>query len=114
MNTEGTAQLRDPHSGFIAYVPVGSVKKGEALVTTGANGKTTACAVCHGGVLQGIGPVPGIAGRGPSYIAPPALRYEGRSSLKGEWTATDEAGGRGKLTNDDIVVLSLRIWLHCP
>ena len=26
---------RDPKSGFIAYVPVGSIKKGEALVKTG-------------------------------------------------------------------------------
>ncbi|MGH9784350.1 MAG: c-type cytochrome, partial [Terriglobia bacterium] len=34
-NPEHTEVLRDPRSGFIAYVPVGSVKKGEALVTTG-------------------------------------------------------------------------------
>src|SRR6266571_6870593 len=30
-NVERTTQLRDPRSGFIAYVPVGSVKKGETL-----------------------------------------------------------------------------------
>ena len=30
--------LRDPRSGFIAYAPVGSIKKGEALVRTGGNG----------------------------------------------------------------------------
>jgi len=34
-------RLRDPRSGFIAYVPVGSIKRGEALVTTGGAGKTT-------------------------------------------------------------------------
>ena len=28
------AELRDPKSGFIDYVPVGSIKKGEALATT--------------------------------------------------------------------------------
>src|SRR5215472_15855983 len=66
-NTEGTELLRDARSGFFAYVPVGSIKKGEALVTTGA-GKTTACAVCHGPDLKGMGPVPGLAGRSPSYI----------------------------------------------
>jgi cytochrome c553 len=38
--------LRDPRSGFIAYVPVGAVKKGEALVKTGG-GKTTAWAGWH-------------------------------------------------------------------
>ena len=34
-NPERTEMLRDPRSGFIAYAPVGSVKKGEALVKTG-------------------------------------------------------------------------------
>jgi cytochrome c553 len=66
-DTERTEILRDPRSGFIAYVPVGSLKKGEALVTTGG-GKTTACGVCHGADLKGLGPVPGIAGRSPSYL----------------------------------------------
>ena len=27
--------IRNPHSGFIAYVPPGSIKKGEALAKTG-------------------------------------------------------------------------------
>jgi len=66
-NTDDTELLRNPRSGFIAYAPVGSVKKGEALVTSGA-GKTTQCAVCHGADLLGLGPVPGIAGRSPSYV----------------------------------------------
>ena len=67
-NVEGTEVLRDARSGFIAYVPPGSVKKGETLVTTGG-GKTTQCSVCHGPDLRGLGPVPGIAGRSPSYMA---------------------------------------------
>jgi cytochrome c553 len=62
-------RLRNPKSGFIAYVPVGSIKRGEGLATTGANGKTTACAVCHGPELKGLGPVPNLAGRSPSYLA---------------------------------------------
>lgn len=66
-DAEGTEVLRDARSGFTAYVPVGSLKKGEALVTTGA-GKTTKCGVCHGENLTGLGPVPGIAGRSPSYL----------------------------------------------
>jgi len=60
--------LRDPRAGFIAYVPVGSVKRGEALVKSGA-GRTTACGICHGADLKGLGPVPGLAGRSPSYAA---------------------------------------------
>jgi cytochrome c553 len=67
-NTVATAVLRDDHSGFIAYVPVGSIKKGEDLVVRGGARKTSPCAECHGANLQGLGPVPGIAGRSPSYI----------------------------------------------
>ena len=54
-------------SGFVAYVPVGSVKRGEMFVTTGGAGRTVRCGLCHGDDLKGLGPVPGIAGRSPSY-----------------------------------------------
>ena len=63
------ATSRDPHSGFVAYVPKGSVAKGKALVTTGGNGKTITCTICHGDSLKGLGEVPRIAGLHPLYIA---------------------------------------------
>jgi len=47
---------------------VGSIKKGEALVMNGGGGKTTQCTICHGPDLLGLGPLPGIAGRSPTYI----------------------------------------------
>jgi cytochrome c553 len=62
-------QLRDSRSNFTAYVPKGSIEKGATLVLTGGGGKITACTVCHGGTLQGLGYVPRIAGRSPVYIA---------------------------------------------
>jgi cytochrome c553 len=67
---EDTARfdLRDPHSGFVAYVPKGSLAKGAALVASGGGGKTFVCGTCHGSDLLGLGPVPGIAGRSPSYL----------------------------------------------
>jgi cytochrome c553 len=68
VNAEHTELLRDSRSGFIAYVPPGSLKKGEALVRTG-DGKVTACTACHGADLRGLGPVPALAGRSPSYLA---------------------------------------------
>jgi cytochrome c553 len=66
-NPERTDIMRDPHSGFVAYVPVGSIAKGESLASTGG-GKTTACAGCHGTDLKGKGDIPGIAGRCASYL----------------------------------------------
>jgi cytochrome c553 len=60
-------ELRDSRAEFVVYAPLGSVARGEALVKTGGGGRTVACAVCHGADLKGLGPVPGIAGRSPSY-----------------------------------------------
>jgi len=59
---------RDPRSQFIAYVPVGSVARGADLVSSGGAGKTLQCAICHGQDLKGLGNVPSIAGRSPSYV----------------------------------------------
>ena len=65
-NLERT-ELRDDHSGFIAYVPVGSTKRGEMLAAGGAN-KAFRCATCHGRDLKGSNNVPRLAGRSPSYM----------------------------------------------
>ena len=59
--------LRNPKSGWVVYVPVGSLAKGKELVTSGA-GKTIQCGICHGQDLMGLADVPGIAGRSPSYM----------------------------------------------
>jgi cytochrome c553 len=68
-NLERT-ELRDPTSGFIAYVPKGSLAKGKTLVTTGA------CATCHGPDLKGTGSIPSIAGRSPSQMARQLIDFQ--------------------------------------
>ena len=62
-----SAESRDPRTGFVAHVPVGSIKKGEALVEDGG-GKAPQCSICHGPDLKGLGDVPPISGRSPIYI----------------------------------------------
>jgi cytochrome c553 len=69
ISPEDTEPLRNPRSGFYAYVPPGTLKKGEALVLHGGPGKTVACAACHGEGLKGNGNFPSLAGRSPSYLA---------------------------------------------
>ncbi len=64
-NPERTDVMRDPRSGFIAYVPPGSIARGQALATSG---KITRCSLCHGPDLKGTDKVPGIAGRTASYL----------------------------------------------
>ncbi len=102
-DVERTEVLRDPRSGFTAYVPVGSVKRGEALVTTGA-GRTTACGVCHGSDLRGLGPVPGLAGRSPSYTVRQLYDMQA-GTRRGEWTDLMKPVV-AKLTTDDMVAIA--------
>jgi cytochrome c553 len=101
-NLERT-ELRDSASGFVAYVPVGSISKGEALVTSGA-GKTTPCAVCHGTGLKGLGPVPALAGRSPSYIV--RQLYDIRHGVRdGQWAALMKPVVAG-LSEEDMVAIA--------
>jgi cytochrome c553 len=97
---EATEVLRDPRSGFIAYAPIGSIKKGEQLVTKG-NGKTVACGACHGADLKGLGPVPGIAGRSPSYLVRQMYDMQ-QGTRKGTWTELMKPVVSG-LTEDDML-----------
>jgi cytochrome c553 len=62
------AERRDPRTPYVAYAPVGSLKRGAELVLTGAGGKTLQCATCHGPGLKGLGDIPRITGRSPSYM----------------------------------------------
>ena len=97
-NPERTEILRDPRSGFVAYAPIGSVEKGAALARTGE------CGVCHGADLKGLGPVPGIAGRSPSYVA--RQLYDMQSgSRRGEWTELMKRVV-ASLTDEDLVNLA--------
>jgi cytochrome c553 len=97
------ATSRDPHSGFVAYVPVGSVEKGAKLVRGGEN-KSIACAVCHGDSLEGLGDVPRIAGLHPAYVARQLYAFQ---------TGTNHGASAAlmkkvvaNLTADDILAIS--------
>ena len=78
-------RLHDPHAPYTAYVPIGSIRRGRALVSSGGAvmrgttvvvpGKMPPCAQCHGASLRGMphAPdtnivVPALAGRSPAYI----------------------------------------------
>jgi len=111
VNTEATEVLRDARSGFIAYVPVGSIKKGEALVMNGG-GKTTQCVVCHGADLRGLGPVPGIAGRSPSYIVRQLSDIQ-EGSRNGEWSGLMKPVV-AKLTIEDKIAIAAYVSSREP
>jgi cytochrome c553 len=100
----GRAESRDPHSGFVAYVPMGSIEKGKRLVASGGSGKTIQCAICHGDDLRGLGDVPRIAGLHPIYIARQLYNFQGK-----EYSGTSAALMKkvvAKLTDEDILLIS--------
>lgn len=95
---------RDTRARFIAYVPTGSVQKGQALAATGDGGKTVQCGTCHGPDLKGLGPIPGIAGRSPSYIVRQLydFKHGARAGIASALMKTSVE----KLTVEDMILLA--------
>jgi cytochrome c553 len=97
-------ELRDTRSLFSAYVPVGSIAKGEALAKTGGSGTTISCTICHGPELKGVGPIPGIAGRSPSYIVRQLFDFQ-QGVRAGPLSALMKPTVE-KLSRDDMIALA--------
>jgi cytochrome c553 len=55
------AEVRDTRLTWTAYVPPGTLNRGKQAAAK------YQCATCHGANLEGIGPVPALAGRFASY-----------------------------------------------
>jgi cytochrome c553 len=118
---EQSEVLRNPRSGFIAYVPVGSIKRGENLVTTGGlslvdgkiiPGKTVICATCHGPDLRGLADVPGIAGRSPSYLV--RQLYDLQTGARKGTSAPLMQPVVANLTGDDLVAIAAYVTSLVP
>jgi cytochrome c553 len=108
---EATEVLRNPKSGFVAYVPLGSIEKGRELVTKN-NGAAAACGVCHGADLKGIGPVPAIAGRSPSYLVRQMYDMQ-QGTRKGSWTELMKPVV-SKLSEEDMLNMAAYISSRTP
>jgi cytochrome c553 len=100
--------LRDATSGFVAYVPNGSIKRGALLATTGDAGRTLPCASCHGDGLKGKGDmVPPLAGRSPTAAA--RQLYDFKSGTRDGRNAAAMKPVVANLTDQDIVDLTAYI-----
>ena len=110
-NLEKT-ELRDPTSGFIAYVPKGSLEKGKDLVTSGGSGKTMACTMCHGPDLKGMGNIPSIAGRSPSQMTRQIIDFQ--TGARNGPMAPMMKGVVSKLTLEDTVAITAYLASQAP
>ena len=106
---EATEQVRDPRSGFVAYVPIGSIAKGESLVTTGGDGRTARCTTCHGSDLKGTATAPGIAGRSASYIVRQLFDMR-----QGTRQTTTMKAAVARLTVEDMVAMTAYVSSRTP
>ena len=66
-------EMRDPDSRFTAYVPVGAIAQGAALVATGGPAAQPR-GICHGEGLRG-GIAPALAGRSPTALVRQLLAF---------------------------------------
>lgn len=109
---QARARNRDPKSGFIAYVPTGSIAKGKALVEGGGAGKTIACGICHGDNMRGLANVPRLAGLHPIYIARQLYLFKDgtRNGVDAQLMKKPSA----KLTEDDILALAAYLGSLAP
>ena len=109
---------RDPHGSVtIAHVPVGSIAKGEELVTKGGSGKTVGCASCHGDKLQGTdtpgaGYTPRIAGLQPIYIFRQLYSFQNNSRVGASAILMKPVVA--KLTEDDMIAISAYLGSLAP
>lgn len=67
---------RDDEMRYIAYVPRQSIGRGRSIAHSGSGGRTVPCVTCHGESLRGVGLVPPIAGRSPTYIVRQLLAFQ--------------------------------------
>jgi cytochrome c553 len=74
------AEARDTRLGFTAYVRPGTLDRGKQLAAK------YQCGVCHGSTLSGLGPVPPLAGRSPSYAMRQLLDMKS-GARRGPWAA---------------------------
>jgi cytochrome c553 len=101
-----------PGPAYVAYVPQGSIARGEQLVTTGGGGKTVRCTGCHNANLLGKDETPAIAGRSAIYIA--RELYEFKDGTRGGMSATAMKRVAANLTDDDIVAIAAYLASRPP
>ena len=110
---EEVVVYRDPSSGFVAYVPKGSIERGKELVTTGGDGKTVRCSICHGQTLRGGGDeAPPIAGHHPNYIVRQLWNFQ--SGDRGGPSAEQMLRVVQKLSTDDMLAIAAYVASLTP
>ena len=92
-------ESRDARATFVAYVPIGSLRMGQAIVRGDRVGPP--CATCHGKDLHGRELAPSIAGRSPSYVV--RQLYEMQTGVRTGSGVLLMKAGMARLTPDEMI-----------
>ena len=103
---EFRSRNRDPHSGYVTYVPIGSIAKGEALV------KSRGCALCHGDAMEGIADIPRIAGTHAIYVVRQLRDFQ--TGARNGRDAALMTSAVADLTDEDIVAIAAYLAAQPP
>lgn len=93
-------RLHDPHEQTIAYVPAGSIARGDALANHGTP-DFPACATCHTAHFLGIG------GASPTYIVRQLAGF--RAHTRNDPGAAPMQAVAGRLSDDQMIDLAAYI-----
>jgi cytochrome c553 len=105
-------ELRDSKNGSIAYVPPGSIARGRELAATGGAGVTLPCASCHGADLRGVGLIPPIAGRSPTYLLRQLLAF--RTGTRSAPAGQPMQAVVARLEIDDMIAVAAYVGSQSP
>jgi cytochrome c553 len=97
-------ELRDPKATYTAFVPLGSVAAGKRIAMAREKTPLRACASCHGPSLLGIGPIPPIAGRSPTYLLRQLLAF--RNGARATATSAPMQAVAASLDMNDMIAVS--------
>ncbi len=104
--------LRDPRTGFIAYVPVGSIERGRRIAHATGKDASRACVTCHGDNLLGKGPAPLIAGRSPAYVLRQLMAF--RNHTRNGPSSGPMQTVTAPMTLDEMIAVSAYVGSRLP
>lgn len=104
-------ELRDEQVGYDVYAPIGSIRKGEALTFAGDAARKP-CTECHGTDLKGVGNVPRLAGRSPSYLV--RQLYDFQSGARAGPDSAKMKAVVATLSGEDMVQIAAYLASRAP
>lgn len=101
------AEVRDTRMGYTAYVPPGTLARGKQVALRAQ------CGTCHGANFEGLGPIPALAGRSPSFTMRQLYDMK-QGARRGPWAEVMKSALSGMSVQDMMNVSAYAASLAPP